>query len=240
MKKEQEDFLKNEMDDWINKKIPNLFENLKQNLDEIGKNFGDLANILGQGLSFISSLFAYIMSILPFYALFSGIVLTAVFIITAIAEISIISGALIAGSVASVLVLPLTIGVGALTLVGFGLYAVIELFLYNAVSAFLVFFADISIMIFDTLNVLNIISRQTQESVETTKLNTIELLEENLLIKMEPINIEKKTNNDSDSNKIDLDLDLDLNSFKFLEINKEIYDYYSNYDYCVCLNNMKK
>lgn len=180
------------------------------------------------------------MSILPFYALFSGIVLTAVFIITAIAEISIISGALIAGSVASVLVLPLTIGVGALTLVGFGLYAVIELFLYNAVSAFLVFFADISIMIFDTLNVLNIISRQTQESVETTKLNTIELLEENLLIKMEPINIEKKTNNDSDSNKIDLDLDLDLNSFKFLEINKEIYDYYSNYDYSFCLKNVKK
>jgi len=49
------------------------------------------------------------MSILPFYALFSGIVLTAVFISTAIAETSIISGALIVGSVAFVLVLPLTI-----------------------------------------------------------------------------------------------------------------------------------
>jgi len=48
LKKELEDFLKNEMDDLINKKISNAFENLKQNLDEIRKNFGDFANILGQ------------------------------------------------------------------------------------------------------------------------------------------------------------------------------------------------
>ena len=56
-------------------------------------------------------------------------------------------------------------------------------------SAFLVFFADISIMIIDTLNVLNIISCQIQESVETTKLNSIRLLEENLLLKIDSINI---------------------------------------------------
>ena len=76
--------------------------------------------------------------------------------------------------------------------------------------------------------------------MEATKLKTIELLEKNLLLKMNPINIEKKINNYSDSNKMDLDFDLDLNSFKFLEINKEIYDYYSNYDYSFCLKNVKK
>ena len=240
LKKELEDFLKNEMNDLINKKIPNTIQNLKQSLDEIGKNLGDLASILGQGISFITNLFSAIMFILPFYALFSGIVITAAFIISAIAETSIISGALIAGSVASALVFPITAAIGTLTLVGFGIYTVVGLILYNAMSAFLVFFADISIMIIDTLNVLNIISHQIQEAVETTKLNTIELLEETLLLKMDPINIEKKIINDSDSNKMDLNFDLDLNSFKMLEINKEIYDYYSNYDYSVCLNDMQK
>ena len=39
---------------------------------------------------------------------------------------------------------------------------------------------------------------------------------------------------------MNFDFDLDLNDFKLLGINKEIYDYYSSYDYCVCLNNMKK
>ena len=43
----------------------------------------------------------------------------------------------------------------------------------------------------DTLNMLNIISHQIQENVETAKLNTIGHLEENLLLKMDPINIEK-------------------------------------------------
>ena len=76
--------------------------------------------------------------------------------------------------------------------------------------------------------------------MEATKLKTIELLEKNLLLKMNPINIEKKINNYSDSNKMDLDFDLDLNSFKFLEINKEIYDYYSIYDYSVCFKNVKR
>jgi len=38
---------------------------------------------------------------------------------------------------------------------------------------------------------LNIISHQIQENVETAKLNTIGHLEENLLLKMDPINIEK-------------------------------------------------
>jgi hypothetical protein len=236
LKKELEEFLKNEINDLINKKIPKSFENLKQSLDKIGKSFGDLANILGQGLSFISSFFTGIMSILPIYALFSGIVITAVFIISAIAETSIIGGAIIAGSVASVLVLPVTVTVSALALVGYGIYTIVGLFLYNAMSAFLGFFADISIMIFDTLNVLNIISRQIKEYVETTKLNTIKCLEQELLLKWDPINIKDKIPNESESNK----LDFDLNTFKFLEINKEIYDYYSKFDYSVYLNNMKK
>lgn len=180
------------------------------------------------------------MLILPYYALFNGIVITAVFIISAIAEIYLINGALIAGSVASALVLPITATIGALALVGFGIYAVVGLILYNAMSAFLIFFEGISIMIIDTLNVLNIISPQIQESVETTKLNSKRLLEENLLLKLDSINIENKIANDSDSNKMNFDFDLDLNGFKLLGINKEIYDYYSNYDYCVCLNNMKK
>ena len=139
MKKELEDFLKNEMNDLIIKKMPIAFGNLKQSLDEMGKNFGDLANILGQGLSFISNLFTTIMSILPYYALFNGIVITAVFIISEIVETSLISGALIAGSVASILVLPITATIGALALVAFSIYAVVELFLYNAMSAFLIF-----------------------------------------------------------------------------------------------------
>ena len=88
----------------------------------MGKNFGDLANILDQGLSFITNLFTTIMSILPYFALFSGNAITAVFIISAFAEISLISVALIAGSVASALVLPITATVGALALVGFGIY----------------------------------------------------------------------------------------------------------------------
>jgi len=236
LKKELEDFFKNEMNDLINKKIPDAFQNLQQNLNELGKSFGELASILTQGLSFIPALFSSLMAILPIYALFSGIVLVSVFIISAIAETSVISGLIVAGSVASVLVMPITIAVGALSLIGLGIYALVGFILYSAVATFMVFFAEISIMIFDTLNVLNIISRQIKEYVETTKLNTIKCLEQELLLKWDPINIKDKIPNESESNK----LDFDLNTFKFLEINKEIYDYYSKFDYSVYLNNMKK
>ena len=47
------------------------------------------------------------------------------------------------------------------------------------------------------------------------------------MLKWDPINIKDKIPNESESNK----LDFDLNTFKFLEINKEIYDYYSKFDY---------
>ena len=207
LKKELEDFLKNEMNDLINTKIPNAFEKLTKNLNELGKSFGDVFNSLSVALSSIFSVFQNITLFLAFYGIFSGIVITSAFVITAIAESSLIAGGLVASSVASVLVLPITIGVGILGLIGFGIYSIIGIVTYSAATAFTLFYFEIGLMICDAINALNMVYNQLQQNVEKTKNQTIEPLEKNLLQKIDPIIIESLSN-DSDSIKIDFNLDL--------------------------------